>query len=350
MITGYMLTKLNLTESRRAKVFGNIWQGGAQTVSTSFWGLVYDVLPETGLFENTNIEKVLKELQRHGLIKHDAHGLIQLTSKGATTQAQYQETHYIPKHLAINQNFDLKLFRDLFLLANQTISELAYHNARFYPYQIDLQAQWQLKHWLKMHPREVLITQWSQELQTWLATLSNEDAQLFAQMLFGHDVSNALFSELPIPDTWTEFDWQLWQLDQIAALMTVSLTTDTLIKSLILLTRRSLLSNSANISVAMWQENHSLKQIAQQRQIKPNTVREHILQAAILQRWSVAAIEELIPDNEQSVLADIYRDADLINWDFKIYAAGKDPRYFTYFRLYQLLQLAKKREDMDVNV
>lgn len=36
MLAGYVLTKLNSTEWRRAKVFGNIWQGGAQTVSTSF--------------------------------------------------------------------------------------------------------------------------------------------------------------------------------------------------------------------------------------------------------------------------------------------------------------------------
>ncbi|CAH0417678.1 helix-turn-helix domain-containing protein [Periweissella ghanensis] len=350
MLAGYVLTKLNSTEWRRAKVFGNIWQGGAQTVSTSFWGLVYDLLPETGLFASVEIEKIVKSLQRQGLIARDEHGLVQLTAKGASAQAEYVTTHYVPEHLSINQSYDVKFFQELFLLANQTISELAYSNAQFYPYQIDLRAQWQLKNWLKGHSREVLIKQWYLELQTWLATLPNADAQLFTQMLFGHDVTNALFSELPVPTTWDEFDWQVWQLDHLAALMTHSLQSDSLIKSLMTLAQRALLSNSAEQSVTLWQQLQSVNQVAQGRRIKPNTVREHILQAAILQRWSANEIELLIPASEQKVLADLYGDAEITTWDFKAYAGGKDPRYFTYFRLYQLLQLATKRGAIDVRV
>lgn len=350
MLAGYVLTKLNTTEWRRAKVFGNIWQGGAQTVSTSFWGLVYDVLPETGLFENVDMAKYVKQLHHAGLLARNEQGLVQLTAKGAAAQGQYQVEHYVPRNLAINQTYDLKLFRDVFLLANQTISELAYSNAQFYPYQIDLRAQWQLKHWLKMHPREILINQWYQELTTWLKSIPDTDAELFTQMLFGHEVANALFSELAVPVTWTEFDWQLWQLDQLAALMTTSLQTDSLIKSLMTVTARPLLSNSAQQSVELWQQTHSLSQVAQRRQIKANTVREHILQAAMLQQWSASEIQELIPSAEQTTLAQCYEVSDISTWDFKAYAGGKNPRYFTYFRLYQLLQLAKQREAMNVKL
>lgn len=350
MLAGYVLTKLNTTEWRRAKVFSNIWHGGAQTVSTSFWGLVYDVLPETGLFASIEIEKIINRLQRQGLIARDDHGLVQLTVKGAQAQAEYATTHYVPQYLSVNQKYDVKFFQELFLLANQTISELAYSNAQFYPYQIDLRAQWQLKNWLKAHPREVLIKQWYVELQTWLATLPDADAQLFTQMLFGHKVTNALFSELPVPATWDEFDWQVWQLDYLAALMVHSLQHDSIIKSLMVLAKRSLLSNSAEQSVELWQQMQSVSQVAQARRIKPNTVREHILQAAILQRWSVNEIKVLIPLDEQNTLASLYGDDDMATWDFKIYAGGKDPRYFTYFRLYQLLQLATQRGAIDVRI
>lgn len=72
---------------------------------------MYDLLPETGLFASVEIEKIVKSLQRQGLIARDEHGLVQLTAKGASAQAEYVTTHYVPEHLSINQSYDVKFFK-----------------------------------------------------------------------------------------------------------------------------------------------------------------------------------------------------------------------------------------------
>lgn len=342
MQTGYILTKFDQGEWRRSKVIEKVWQGNTLTVSTSFWGLVYDLLPETGLF-NVKLSPIIAKLKQRNLIEFNNNGLVRLTERGDAIKNKYYKEHYIPQNLHVNLSYDLLAFREMFLLANQTISELSYQNAKFYPYQIDLRLQWQVKQWLKRHAREELVNRWYQELQEWLQTQSEMEAMMFTNMMFGHQLPNKLFSEVAYPPTWEEFDSQLWQLDKLAALMTHSIQTGGLFYDFMQLAQRSLLSNSAQRSVELWQERYTISTIAKLRNIKITTVREHILHAVILQNWSIEAIKSLIPVSEQMKLASIYKSADITMWDYHQYNNSSDPVYFTYFRLYQLICLSEVR-------
>lgn len=335
MLADYVLTKLDQQEWRRSKVIANIWQGGALTVSTSFWGYVYNILPETGLFD-INLSRVLNQLSRQNLIEISENGLVKLTDIGATHKAQYLATHYQPLHLEVNLNYDIKAFQDVFLLANQIISELSYKNKQYYPFQIDLRYQWQLKQWLRTKKRDVLITDWYQNLSSWLVTRQDYEAELFTAMLFGHNMPNKLFSELQLPLEWDEFDLRLWQIDCLASLMQYSLKNETVILEIMQLVNRSLLSSSAEQSARLLDNQLSLNEIARQRRIKITTVREHILHAAIIQNWNKEKILQLIPKEELVKLKSIFEAKDVVNWQYRIYTTSSNPVFFTYFRLYQL--------------
>lgn len=344
MLADYILTKLDQTEWRRAKSLGNTWQGGALTVSTSFWGLVYDVTAETGLFK-IKLEQVLPQLQRENLIEINNQGLVRLTDNGVRARNEYANFHYVPQGLTLNLYYDLKALLPVFLLANQAISELAYQNKKYYPYQIDLRNQWKIKHWLTRHSRQKLINDWYTNLKDYLMTINNTDAELFTSMLFGHNIANKLFNDLVFPAAWDEFDWYLWQLDHLAQLVAYSREHQTIVLDLANMFKRSLLSSSAQISVELLNEGLSVEQIAKRRNVKVATIREHILNAVILQNWSQSRILKLIPQIEVNKMVAIFNNKKVVDWQYDAYHSNDNPIYFTYFRLYQIVKLQEEKDN-----
>lgn len=342
MLADYILTKLDRVEWRRAKSLNKIWQGGTLTVSTSFWGLVYDVTAETGLFK-FNLTQVLSSLERQKLIETNSADLVRLTANGGQLRNEYGNLHYVPQNLTVNLDYDLKALLPVFLLANQVISELAYQNKKYYPYQIDLRNQWKLKHWLMQQSRQQLVDAWYANLKDYLMTIPDADAELFTAMLFGHNISNKLFNDLMIPATWDEFDWYLWQLDHLAQLISYSQAQQTIVLSLANVFQRNLLASSAQTSVQFLRQGLSVTQIANRRNIKVATVREHILSAVILQKWRPDKILKLIPQNELKQLAVIFADKKVVDWVYSTYHDNDDPIYFTYFRLYQVVKLQEEQ-------
>ena len=337
MDAGYFLTKFD--NELRLKVVANIWQGNVLTVSTTFWGLVYKLLPEYGLYPDANVSQLSNKLKNQNLIKEGTTGFV-LTERGQIAQKKYWQTHYQPTALAINISYDLRAFKSLFLLANQAISELAYQNRQFYPYQVEAKQQWQVKQWLKRYQRATLITKWQQALTDWLMTLVKEDADNFVATLFAHQMPGQLLTELAQPSTWTLFDKQQWQLDMFAKLLTFSLENQTIISQLAQLSERSLIAESTKLTLDLWQQGLSIEGISQARQLKVTTIREHLLQGVMLKNWSVAAIKQLIPQAEQVRLASVFsKPADFLNWQFEDYGRANQPALFTYFRLWQLCAL-----------
>lgn len=345
MESTYLLTKLKEKQWYRLKVFGNVWKGGNLSVSTSFWGLVYNILPEIGLFKNMNLDKQLHYLKNKKLIQLNDDGLIGLTKEGLIVKEDYENKHYVAKNLEINLEYDLLAFKDIFLLTNQTISEISYENKKFYPYQIDLNNQWQVKGWLKKYNRDYLISNWYKELKYWLETLKQEEALLFVELIFGHKMSSKLIKNLDVNKNWQQFDINLWQLDKLADLIKFFNQKESVIGNLTLLTKRNLLSNSAIQSIDLINKNYSIDKIANLRKIKQSTVREHLLYAIIYQMWKPTQIKTLIPKEELNKLSNLFKDDKFSLWDYQLYNSGKEPIYFTYFRLYQLIKLYEVKNE-----
>ncbi|QBO37306.1 hypothetical protein EQG49_12960 [Periweissella cryptocerci] len=337
----YLITKLRADEWRRTKVIANAWQSTTTTMSTAFWALAYDMLPEIGLF-STDVEKQLLQLKNGGLVEFNESGLVRLTSSGLAAQADYRDNHYVPQHLQINLMADVRAFQDVFLLVNQSISELAHHNAKFYPYQIDLRNQWQVKAWLKAHPREELINAWREALTTWLVTQDELDADLFAATLFGYEMNGQLLQALPGRPEWVETDWLLWQLDCFASLMTTGLEQQNIIGELVGLVGRDMLSESNVASIQMWQQGQSFEQVAHSRRLKLSTIREHILRGAMFRNWTPEQVRSIVPPAERMKLFETFDVQPFDQWVYKDYANGDDPIFFMYFRLFQIAQIKER--------
>lgn len=337
----YLLTKLRADEWRRAKVIASAWQSTTTTVSTAFWALAYEMLPEMGLF-NVDVQAQLHQWQTKGLVEYDDQGLVRLTARGLAAQAEFVEAHYVPQHLAVNLVADVRAFQDVFLLANQSISELTHHNAKFYPYQIDLRNQWQVKGWLKSHPREELTQAWLEALTAWFSEQEPTDADLFAATFFGYQTNGQLLQDLPGRPAWTPADWQLWQLDQFASLMTWGLQQHNIMGELVGLVARDMLSESNVTSINMWQQGQSFEQVAHNRRLKLSTIREHVLRGAMFRLWTPAQIRSLVPAGEQTKLINTYDVQPFDEWRYNDYYDGKDPVYFMYFRLFQIAQIKER--------
>ncbi|MCT4395728.1 helix-turn-helix domain-containing protein [Periweissella beninensis] len=340
----YLLTKFD--NELRLKVLTNIWHGKSLTVSTTFWGLMVNILPEYGLYPQVNLAQIQQTLKRRNLITEQQPGLLVLTKAGQISKANYASQHYLPPNQSINLKYDLLAFKNIFLLANQAISELAYHNRHFYPYQIEAKQQWQIKQWLKRYPRERLIKQWQEALHLWLATLPVKDADDFVATLFGHQIPGKLLTDLKQKPTWTLFDKQQWQLAMFADLLVYSVNEQTIIGQLAQLAKRSLLAQSAAKTLELWQAGVSIEAISRARQLKITTIREHLLQGVMLENWAPPAIKKLIPPLEQVKLAACFnKQSDFKHWSFEAYGSANQPALFTYFRLWQLCAFYEERAD-----
>ena len=96
------------------------------------------------------------------------------------------------------------------------------------------------------------------------------------------------------------------------------------------------LSQSANQTLLLYQQGMSISQIAQKRGIKANTVREHLLEAAIVYPESIDW-DRALPVSIRTQLAERYQ-GKIVDWQFDPEIVPGGPAAFYYFRLYQLYE------------
>jgi len=337
----YLLTFFKTDQQRRQRVIFGILKNKL-TVSTSYNGLRYGILDQIGLFpkiDKAEFDGLLDELTKQELVLETAPGQLILTEKGELHRQQYAKEHYVLSQRKEIFQANVVNFRDAFLLANQVVSELAYHNARYYPVPASTAVKQTIKQWYALNHSTDLPYLWAKSLQNFLSQISEEDANRITNTWIGHAIPGLVATQLQFPNSWDAQDYYLWELDCYAKWSAqLRDSENTALRQLWkVFERRDLMSNSMGKTYNDLLAGQSLEQMANQRHLKLGTLREHLLSAAILLPLVDFNYDLFLTDTIKTDLASKL-SGSIDEWQFEMVRKTSDPVEFFYFRLYSIQQ------------
>lgn len=169
-----------------------------------------------------------------------------------------------------------------------------------------------------------------------MVTLTAQQADFISSQLVGHQDAGwsieqvASQMQLPVGDS-AVLNYDLW-----AALTGFFNEHTGVIHDLLApLIKTSPLSHSAQVTYELYRQQQSLDQISRHRQLKPSTIREHLLEVAIFLPAEFP-FWQLIPAATLDQLKQQYR-GDVDHWQFKPQAKNEEQSFF-YFRLFQIMR------------
>lgn len=343
----YFLQLLDYHQPRRIRVIENVLKN-RRTVANLFWAKQYGILHWLGALRELtrpDYDGALKELAAAGLITID-NQYAQLTAKGVAFQEDHRSRGYQPHFFDWYWVANTRQLEGQLMIGIQVISEFAYHNRRYAPLAVSYRQLATAKQWFRREYSPRLAEDVYTDLHRLAQSLASDDQRLavaLAYILIGHQL-----------DSWT--------LPQLAGEMQLTLpAARVLIHDLFLavgaycrqvpgplqdLLRPLLmpgpLSASAQTSLQMMNQSLAFTEIARRRHLKENTVREHILEAAIVTPDQVD-FDRLLPLNKRRQLAAKYPGTDTLNWKFNAAQTNSNKDFFEY-RLYQLY-VERKQND-----
>ncbi|MCH4172632.1 MAG: helix-turn-helix domain-containing protein [Lactobacillus sp.] len=210
-----------------------------------------------------------------------------LTPAGAHYRQAHQQAIFTPQYY---QGLRLPQGQQglaLLYLAIQVISEYHHQQKRYIPSTTNYLLQQRVRQWflqVKNYPQ--LPQQLSQELTLWLAALPVDQADFVAQNFQGYQFGFQQ-SELAEKTPLSLYSQQLVQLDALARLLQAvgQQPQDFPLLSQLLVPNQwvqPILSYSANLTYQAFMAGQSLKRIGYTRRLKDSTIREHILEVALL--------------------------------------------------------------------
>ncbi|WP_165815166.1 helix-turn-helix domain-containing protein [Levilactobacillus bambusae] len=325
-------------QARRIRVIENTF-AGKKTVSTLFWGLRYGLLPLLGSQKNLNRHQLEREVQTEIDAGHAirTNQQILLTPTGQQLKTAGLTEAYHPQFYSGWLNVDLGRTMQRLLLAGQVVSEYRVHQSRYFPYETDFETMGQVKQWFRRNKSDSLGQKFYQELERVLNGVSVQTADDFVRQLIGHDQPGETLSQIsqaskmPVASILAERFDVLTRMAQLGSAGELPLIQD-LVGDLV----RFPLSRGAMTTFNQFQRGRTLGEIAQQYGLKIGTVREHLLEAAIilpLAQFPYAALLGSRTDQLRQLYPD---EAQMDDWQFQdIMEAGLDWDFF-WFRLYQV--------------
>ncbi|MBS0950512.1 helix-turn-helix domain-containing protein [Weissella minor] len=347
----FLLTLFSKQQPRRSHVIYALLKQQT-TGSTEYWGLRYHLLDWIGLLPQLykqDYENMLQDLMSERCLRQSEKGLYILTDKGELVAKCYAEEHYLLQLPLERYTYQTAPFMQLFLLANQVVSEWSYQNRHYYPMQIGLRQQQLIKQWFKRQDRESLLDAWKSDLTGFLESLSDKQADRLAASFVGHTHAGLNFDQLNFPKTWGDFDFYLWQLDKYTELIQYMEThfskDNPMVQLYAFVGKKPRLSDSVQASFMAAKQGASFQDIAQQRHLKLGTVQEHLLTAAIWLPLSAFPYERYLTDDVKKHLTEHLPDQDIDNWRFKMVRESSDIQEFFNFRLYQIWLTKQETSD-----
>ncbi len=334
------------TQPRRAKGIFNVLRG-RRTVSTLFAGLTYGCLDQLDSWHGVPLEKFVAtaaQLQSTGDLVSPTPGYYQLTAQGVTRQKKQRALRYQPVALHGFQTTDVRRFAALSQLALQVASEAAHRENRYYPVTTDPGVQAIVKAWFRRFHSPTLGRTIFDGLQAFLMSLPDELAQIFVQSLTGYQFPGqtdaqlaTTFKRSPVEMLVIRKDlmcrWVIWLSQH---------QTDPLWALLAPLVKASPVSSSAQRTFQDFLQVDDLEMISKRRHLKLSTVREHLLEVAIL--TPDFPFERLLTKTVSQQLTTIFADQpELTTWQFAQVQTVMPQLDFFYFRLFQIMRCQHER-------
>lgn len=337
----YLLRFFDEHQPRRVRVIENTLKN-RRTVSTLFWASQYGLLNWTGSMrslERQQFDQMVKELLQDKLIQLDEDGQARLTSSGVLKQEELKDEEYQPKFFDWYWLANTKLVEERLLLGIQVASELAYHNRFYAPVTNDYQNQKTVKAWALGWNGD-LVKQLTRELDLFGNSVAGEDERLanyFFYSLIGHHLNGMTDQEFSSALSLPLSEIPILKHDALLAITAFANSYHGALNRLLAdLVSPSPLAYSSYETLLLYERGESISQIAKRRRIKENTVREHLLEVAIVWPEKVNW-DNLLPREVREQLAEAYQ-GEIENWHFDSAKVPGGASAFFYFRLFQIYQ------------
>lgn len=333
----YLITLLSNQQPRRQRVIENILMN-RRTLTTLFWGSRYGILSWLGSnrqLERGHFDALLKQMKQDGLIEIE-NQFILLTKQGQVCKQQFSEQHYVPKHEQQYLKYNLSAGWPRLLLAGQVVSEFSYENIKYAPISFEDHELRYVKQWFNNNKSEQFVKNFKQEVNEFLLTLSETEAQFFTELLVGHDSPGLSIDQLTTKLAIPLIDGEVMATDLMVGIMEFAHYHQTLLKQLFQdLKLESPISHSGYITYQLFQDQYSIEQIEQMRHLKLSTIREHLLEAAIFDGVNFP-YDRLLTERQLKALAVQYT-GNIDDWQFKMVTDDKNLDFFD-FRLFQIMR------------
>ena len=285
-------------------------------------------------FSNQDYQNAIAQLLVQGDLTKKDNQLL-LTLQGEQTLNDFNMTHKTLSNPALFQRLDIKKWSQRLLLAIQVTSELSHHNAHYLVSINDFQTQFIIKKWLHQQDKTRVATLMYQSLHTFLSQEDPKQAWIFCQQLIGHDFVGQTRQQLAFTEGISQQDVQLiwWDLAGRYALFLAQHYPHFAKDLLADILSDSFLPSSVLQTKKMLAQGFSLEKIAQFRQLKLSTVKEHILSLAILEpNFDVKPF--FMPGNFTAL--DRLLQGDIDQWDYALIQQKMPNLSFFEFRLFSI--------------
>lgn len=339
-----LITFLTDVAPRRLRVIENILIG-KRSVSTLYWGLRYNKLAWLGYdkhLSRNEMEAAVKSLSDSGFVTvSDTNA--QLTAAGAKYQQQILQIQYQPQALAVRLNVDVETFWQRFLLATQVVSEYSYHTKHYYPLQVPWAVKQAIKGWFKRYHEQDLSLIFHTVITQFLQQLPGNHATFFSQLLVGHLRPGETLTQLSHQFGPKTSDAQLLEIDLICQLVVfLEHQPQNSVKALLTGLIGTPLSDSNLLTLNSFNAGNTLETISHERQLKLSTVREHLLEAAIMLPLDAFAYQRILTEDLIDQLTSHFAGQPIDDWQFQQVADLKIE--FWQFRLFEILR-SKQTDD-----
>lgn len=323
-------------QPRRIRVIENTLRSH-RTVATLFWANQYGIINWLGAYRSLTrpeYDQLIDELVSGGLLIIDNQLQGKLTEKGAATfianeQASYQPAFYDWYWLANTHRVLQRI-----LLAVQVVSEYAHQQVKYSPIAVPRQEMMAVKQWFRQN-HDKLVPNLYRDLERFGKALASEDQRLaddFFSMMVGYQHPGWTIEQAAAALKINKREIQYLRHDELLAISAYARNFPGPLHHLLMpLLNLDPLSRSTAATLNAYQHGQDIAQIAKQRRLKENTVREHLLEAAILVPTKVEW-DRLLPVNKREQLAQKYQGTPA-DWQY-------DEQYSSFYeyRLYQIYQ------------
>lgn len=347
-MNSYILRFFSYHQPRRIRVIENLLTN-RRTVANLFWGQQYGLLPWLGAdrqLQRAEYDAIINNLVAQHLLVVDDRQQAQLTTTGVQRQEEERDRQYQPHFLDWYWLTNTNQLGQRLLLGMQVVSEYAYHNAQYAPVTVGYGHLLAVKQWFHRAVRRQLVTAVYRDLKRLTTGLSNADERLATVLvdgLVGHGLQSWTNDQLARRLDLSSADMLVLNHDLLLGVAAYCQHVPGPLHDLMTpLLNASPLSKSTARTLDLYRRGAAPHQIAAYRHLKLSTVREHLLEVAILcpnqLDW-----DQLLPAAKRAALAKQYPTADVTSWHFHTNEQDYGTAFFDY-RLFQIWQGRRQHE------
>lgn len=343
----FLLSLFNQKTPSKASQLIHVLQG-RRTPSMLFKVEQEKLYSAFGLFKSLTkdqLNQYLKTLTVKKLINGSDKEGYRLSLNGKTALNQFFTEKTYPSKVESLETATLRTpFFYQFQLVAQIFSEVTYHNKYYSPAIKDPTQQVAVKEWFAslQEPMNDLSEQWAKELVILLETLSEMDAVILVGKLTGHDLIGQTNRQLADKLSLDSIELYILLDQAIEQLIHAIENSDcVLFKSFLKQIRKTHyygLSKSTYFTALCIQNDQTIEEIAFKRNLKLNTIREHILEIALVQKSF--DFKPFIPDDIYSTLHQFFEKNPELS-----YQQAKRENENLQFMWYRLVEIERIRYD-----